>query len=77
MVDDKDQFMKKQKSRLDKLVKEVNTAKIEVKNRRATNEEHKQQLRELQTQMKKMVNWEIFWKIMFCIVLCVLVFRML
>lgn len=77
VVDEKNQFMKNQKSRLEKLEKEVDATKMEIENLRAANEELKQQLRELQIQMMKMVNWENFGNIMFCIVLCVLVFRML
>lgn len=69
--------MNKQKSRLKKLAKEVDAAKMEVENLRATNEKPKQQLRELQIQMKKMVKRERIWKSMFCIVLCVLVFKKL
>lgn len=60
MVDEKDQFMKKKKSRMEKISNELDAAKIEVENLRATNEEMKQQLRELQIQMKKMVKWENF-----------------
>lgn len=65
MVDENDQFMKKQKSRLEKLAKEVDAAKMEVENLKATNEDLKQQLREIQIQMKKLVKWEKFGRTYF------------
>lgn len=56
VVDEKGQFMKKQKSRLEKLANELDATKMEIKNLTATNEELKQQLKKLQNQMKKMVK---------------------
>lgn len=48
--------MLKQKCRLKKLAKEIDATKMKVENLRVTNEEHKQELMELQIQMMKMMN---------------------
>lgn len=77
VVDEKDQFMKKQKGRLDKMQTELDAAKLELLSLKATNDGLKQKILELQMQIKTMMNSEKKYKRILCIVLLFVIWKML
>ncbi|XP_058782826.1 uncharacterized protein LOC131657445 [Vicia villosa] len=68
--DEKDHFMRNQKSRLEKLEHDIDAVKMEV-------ECLKKKITELQNQSKKSMKIEKIWRSLFCLLLVVVVVRML
>ena len=57
-MDEKEQFIKKQNSRLEKLQNDLDAAKMEILSLKEQKDGLKQKIRGLQIEMKKMMNSE-------------------
>ncbi|XP_058742869.1 uncharacterized protein LOC131615726 [Vicia villosa] len=73
VMDEKDQYMKMQNSRMEKIQIELDAAKMELVTLKATNDRLKQKTREL----KKMLNSEKNWKRLFCVILVLVIWKSL
>jgi peptidoglycan hydrolase CwlO-like protein len=77
VVDEKDQFIKKQNNRLEKLQNELDGAKMEIHHLKERKDGLKHKIMELQIEMKKMMNSQKKWKRFFFIMLVVVIWMML
>lgn len=63
-------------NRSERIAKEIDDAKKEFEKVRVTNEELREVVMELQTQVNKILKWKKYGILCFSVILCVLFFRM-